>query len=259
MDHRHTRVDDEVVRLLQWHKRRSSWMDGPRVMDGWAWPPTRRSLLSSFCSSPNPVSKGTRWLPPSCWHPFHPHRFNPSAATHPFPTITTDRTTCNNPRSHPSLPRRCDASVWCEKGGSQDTPGFFSTMQREDNPCAQRQTSRGTPENVDGKCELYAFTRLSVKPSVKLLRPKDAANRNQAAIHITSSRIDLHVAFLQMMGRRSIVQIRTLMQRSTLGLCALLSKLLLVMVKYHEKATVNLCELKTRETFVSTVDGRYAR
>lgn len=39
-----------------------------------------------------------------------------------------------------------------------------------------------------------------MKPNVKPLRPKDAAKRNQAAIHISSSRIDLHAAFLQMMG-----------------------------------------------------------
>lgn len=39
-----------------------------------------------------------------------------------------------------------------------------------------------------------------MKPNVKLLRPKDASDRNQAAIHINSSRIDVHVASLQMMG-----------------------------------------------------------
>lgn len=39
-----------------------------------------------------------------------------------------------------------------------------------------------------------------MKPNAKLLRPKDASSRNQAAIHINSARIDLHVAFLQMMG-----------------------------------------------------------
>lgn len=66
-------------------------LDGWSTCDGWVGMASTEtvSLFILLFPIPHPVSKGTRGFPPSCWHPFHLPRCNPSAATHPSPTPPT--------------------------------------------------------------------------------------------------------------------------------------------------------------------------